>query len=183
MSIDYYESMPWLPAHSVVADIANPLKEWLLDEGSLTERLKQAHHNDFAVQVLYQDNGIPTDGERHFLGITCDDATIREVLLVCEGKPRVFARSILPLTTVKSGNQPLLRLGSKPLGAFLFANKGMRRGAIELCCMPARQFADYMTAERLPGSVWGRRSLFFLNNAPLSVCEIFLTEPVQPLTL
>ena len=182
MPINYYESMPWLPAHSIAADISSPLKEWLLDEGSLTERLKQAHRDDFAVHVLHQNRGVPTKDERHFLGAVGNDASIREVLLVCEGKPRVFARSILPMTTVENGNQRLLTLGEKPLGAFLFANKELRRGAIELCCMPASQFAEFMAEDNLSGSVWGRRSLFFLNGAPLCVCEVFLTEPVKSFT-
>ncbi len=153
-------------------------RDWLLDSGSLTRRLQQAYPDDFEVKVLRQSWGIPTAWESRFLGISPRRiASIREVLLICGGRPRVFARSILPRTSLAGENRCLLSLGNKPLGEFLFTRSDIQRECIEISRMPVSHLNQYLQEGYAQGTkAWGRHSRFRLNGKPLSVYEMFLPE-------
>jgi len=105
---------------------------------------------------------------------------IREVELLCSGKPCVFARTVIPVSTRRGKQRRLTRLGSRPLGAFLFADPTMRRGPVEISRMD-RQHDLFRRAtaglQRPPAEIWGRRSVFYLGGKPLLVSEIFLAPP------
>ncbi|WP_281646477.1 chorismate lyase [Parendozoicomonas sp. Alg238-R29] len=153
------DTLPWsIPEH---------WKHWLLDTGSLTARLKKNFPGTFEVQVLFHEWDRPTPDERSFLSISQrEQASIREVTLLCNGVPKVFARSILPASSLEGKNRQLLFLKDRPLGAFLFSQPDLKRGPIELT----------RTTDSANRDIWGRRSLFTLNHKPLAVCEYFLPE-------
>ena len=165
---------PWNPEVKAVGEVPVGLREIIFDHGSLTRRLKNLHNNDFKVEVIRQCWAIPTLSESRFL--QCDDerASIREVLLYGSGAPVVFARSVLPDSSLTGKNSALLELGKKPLGEYIFSQPGLSRGSIEIAEIPARQFNQYLDYEYKDESAWGRRSLFYLNEKPISVCEVFL---------
>lgn len=171
-----FSDLPWQPKHYLPQQLPERWRDWLLDSGSLTQRLKQAFNNDFRVQVVRHEHCQPTHPEQRFLGSSCSMACIREVLLVCGGEPVVFARSVLPDSSLIGNNKELLRLGEKPLGEFLFNHPAMRRGPIEIAELPARQFNQHLDFDYQDEAAWGRRSLFYLNDKPISVCEVFLPE-------
>ncbi|MCL6269749.1 chorismate lyase [Sansalvadorimonas sp. 2012CJ34-2] len=155
----------WYSLNTLPWDIPANLKHWLLDTGSLTQRLKDTFSGSFEVQVLHHDWGRPTTSEQRFLSMQeREAASIREVVLVCNNAPRVFARSILPATSLEGRNRQLLKLNNRPLGAFLFAQPDLERGPIELT----------RVYDQMQNPVWGRRSCFFLGHKPLAVCEYFL---------
>lgn len=100
---------------------------------------------------------------------------IREVILCGQGKPWVFARSILPLTSLTGSLRHLRQQDTRPLGAFLFSQPQLVRSTIEV----AQISPDHAYAPaRLCGeqSLWGRRSLFYLKAKPLLVSEVFLPD-------
>ena len=102
---------------------------------------------------------------------------IRQVQLLCDGMPWVFARTVVPVTTLSGAQQQLARLGDRPLGAFLFADPGMQRGPVELACIRKEQamFSEASSGlKRKPAEVWGRRSVFRVGGKPLLVAELFL---------
>ena len=155
----------WFSSEAETDAITDENRLWLTDTGSLTARLKALFHGNFQVDVLFQDWDQPTSEECAFLAIPLHEkASIREVLLVCEGIPMVFARSILPETSLTGKNQKLLSLKNKPLGEFIFAQPDLKRGPIEIT----------RTTDLHGQMVWGRRSRFTLDQKPLSVCEYFL---------
>ncbi|MGI9274863.1 MAG: chorismate--pyruvate lyase family protein [Endozoicomonas sp.] len=169
-----FSDLPWQPKQIQAHDIPQPWRHWLLDSGSLTRRLKAQCH-EFSVEVLNHDWAMPTASEQAFLGCNNQRASIREVLLITDGIPRVFARSVLPESSLTSANHKLLELGNRPLGEFLFNHPSMQRGPIEIAELPARQFNQYPGITKYcHESAWGRRSLFYLNDKPISVCEVFL---------
>lgn len=140
-------------------------REWLLDSGSLTQRLKQRSHGLFSVEVLQQSWLLPNRSEQQLLSMkTRQRALIREVFLHGNNQPWVFARSVIPATTLSGRERALLRLSNRPLGEFLFSHPAMERGPIEV--------------SRLPGTpeLWARRSVFYLSGKPLMVCEVFLPD-------
>jgi len=169
--------MPW-QAHSQLQHRVQPraLKPWLLDRGSLTERLIAISEGQFRVEVLRQQWGVAHRDEAQLLGLKPRQAAlIREVILYGRQQPWVYARSILPANSLDHSLRHLKQLGNKPLGAVLFSDPTLQRGDIEI-------------AQLKPGllpfidePVWGRRSVFFLHQQPLLVSEVFLPRFVAQL--
>lgn len=153
---------------------ASPLKNWLEDTGSLTARLVSLSGGIFRVSVERQCLAIPTLGERQVLGLRRPVAAlIREVVLIGEAQSWVFARSVLPITSLRGTLRHLRKQGARPLGAFLFSQPRMQRSAIEVARINHNQ--GYVPARLLQGDqLWGRRSVFYLDAKPLLVSEVFL---------
>lgn len=150
-------------------------RDWLFDAGSLTQRLLDASYGDLSVNVIKQKFQVPSLSERHVLGLPDrQQAMIREVLLCGVGQPWVFARSVLPLTTLSGRLRKLRQLGTQPLGALLFNDPTMTREPVEVACVNADN--NRLPCSTLCGDscIWGRRSVFRLDNKPLLVAEFFL---------
>ena len=171
-----FANIPWQPELAALRPVPSALRDILFDHGSLTARLKQHHHNSFFVRVLQHYWGEPTRSEQLFLNSRDSRVSIREVLLFGSGKPVVFARSVLPESSLTGDNQALLDLGSKPLGEYIFNQPDLVRGPIEVAEIPATQFNPYLDFNYRQEPAWARRSLFHLNGKPISVCEVFLPE-------
>ena len=65
-------------------------------------------------------------------------------------------------------------MGNRPLGAMLFADRTMRREAVEVGELPAGHRAYQYTESH--DLVWGRRSVFRVGGKPLLVSEYFYAE-------
>ncbi len=157
------------------------LPAWLLDRSSLTRRLQVACGGDFRVRVLAQGWRRPLENERRVLGMRRGTlAWVRQVHLLCHGQPWVFARTVIPAATLHGGQRRLLRLGSRPLGAMLFADHRVRRGPMEIAAIaPGTPLHRAALGAGAAGRIWGRRSLFFFDSRPLLVNEIFLPALVK----
>ncbi|WP_019029690.1 chorismate--pyruvate lyase family protein [Colwellia piezophila] len=152
------------------------LTSWLLDEGSLTARLK-SHCTNFRVKVVGEQQQLCSAQEACNIIKVGEPILVREVILYCDNIPQVFARSLLPLATLTGKEQALANLGEQPLGQVLFNNPSLQRQRLELSSFGcdssvaalAAQLTDLPTQE-----LWGRRSIFILENKPLMVAEVFL---------
>ncbi|MDB2594521.1 chorismate lyase [Porticoccaceae bacterium] len=148
---------------------------WLSDTGSLTQRLIDACNGELTVQVLRQNLGVPRLSERRALGLPQRrQALIREVILLGGGIPWVYARSIIPLSTLTGRLRRLRQLDNRPLGALLFSEPSMCREPVEIACYTSAQMPTALVAKQ--STMWGRRSVFRLHNKPLLVSEIFLPD-------
>jgi chorismate--pyruvate lyase len=156
------------------------LAVWLLDPASLTRRLQGLCAGEFRVRVLSQVRGRPRRDEARALGMRRGGlAVIRQVELLCDQQPWVYARTVIPESSLSGRLRRLARLGTRPLGAMLFADRGMRRGVVELArILPGQAlFADVVRGQQPDhGEIWGRRSVFRLAHKPLLVSEIFLPD-------
>jgi chorismate--pyruvate lyase len=154
--------------------------EWLLDPGSLTRRVQAACHGRFRVRLLHQGWGRPLYSETRLLRLRRGEiAIVREVELLCEEIPWVFARSLIPASSLRGRARRLAHLGEKPLGALLFADPNLRRGATQIArLLPRHPLYGAATGHLKvkPRELWGRRSLFFYAGKPLLVNEIFLPD-------
>lgn len=152
--------------------------QWLFDPSSLTRRVCDACSGAFRVDVLSQRWGRPMLNEARRLGMAeRSTALIRQVHLLCDEVPWVFARTVMPRRTLSGPRRYLTQLGTRPLGAVLFADPSMRRDEVEVACIRPGQYAFDLATNRLavaPPCIWGRRSVFFLDEEPLLVSEIFL---------
>lgn len=151
------------------------ISDWLFDPSSLTARIIATCKGRFSVRVLSVQRGLPRLDETLALGMRDrNQALVRQVLLCCDDEPRVYARTVIPLTSLRGKLRGLTRLGNKPLGAVLFADHTMRRSEIEVTRITA-QHACYATMQTGSSvAIWGRRSVFRLYNRPLLVSEFFL---------
>ncbi|MEH6565898.1 MAG: chorismate lyase [Halopseudomonas sp.] len=148
-----------------------PLFHWLCAEGSLTQRLTDAGNNDFKVELLAQEEQPARADEAQTLGIAAGQPVwVRQVLLHTAGAPRVFARSVAPLSALGSAAVELHKLGTTSLGHLLFRNPQINRGPIQISRYPAEWLPSPWRAEGL----WARRSQFSDGELQLLVCEVFL---------
>ena len=153
--------------------LAKGLHRWLIDNGSLTARL-QARYPQFSVQPTAVQFDKPILGEADLIDIAMrETALIREVLLFGNEKPVVFAHSVLPRACLRGVWHGLGKLGSKPLGATLFANPRVKRTALQYKKLSAYSLISMRVAEHLqlpPQALWARRSMFSLYAARGSYC-------------
>lgn len=150
-----------------------PLQQWLCNPNSLTDALIHASSGRFRVQVLGQTIARPRPAECEMLKLAYRRrALIREVLLLGRGEPWVYARSVLPLETLRGRFRYLRHLGERPLGACLFAEPDLQRGPIQIFSTPAQSLELPSIADNT--LVWGRASTFFLRRQALVVSEVFL---------
>ena len=159
-------------------EVPDVVLRWLLDPASLTRRIQSACGGRFRVEVLAQGWARPHHNEMRVLGMR-DPAWgfVREVQLLCDEHPWVFARTVIPRTTLTGPRRRLTRLRSRPLGAVLFADPSMQRGPVEIARLTPCDRLYPIATNRLavrPDSIWGRRSVFTLAGFPLLVSEIFL---------
>ncbi len=150
----------------------------LQDRGSLTSRLVKASGGRFRVRVMHQGWGRPLYSESRLLRTRrAEAALVREVELLGAGAPWVFARTLIPASSLRGPARRLADLGEKPLGAVLFADPSMRRGPTQIARLLPRHplfVAATSSLEQKPADLWGRRTLFYLSGKPLLVNEIFL---------
>jgi len=150
---------------------------WLSDTGSLTQRLIDASEGEFSVQVLKQSMQLPRLSEMRALSLPPRRlALIREVILYGRGQPWVYARSIIPLATLTGRLRKLRHLDSRPLGALLFNDASMNRAPVEVACISSNNAQLPPALGDIRSPLWGRRSVFRLDQKPLLVSEIFLPE-------
>lgn len=156
------------------------LWRWLLDQGSLTAKLMALSSGHFRVEVVRQILGYPSLSEQACLGLRHRQlALVREVILYGSDTPWVFARSVLPLTSLTGGLRHLRKQGTRPLGAFLFSQPRLHRGPITVARIDRRH--GYLPPALAASAHWGRRSVFRLRSKPLLVSEVFLTDLEQRL--
>jgi chorismate lyase len=178
--------------------ISGACRKMLVDNSSLTARLK-ARYQDFAVKPVLLKNAKAFSDESVLLGLKANQhALIREVLLMGNNQPVVFAHSVLPRKSLRGAWRGLGKLGNKPLGATLFGNKKVKRTPLEYKKLPRQhpismgvsgminqhqqvnsaEISLAVTAQMQipPKALWARRSIFSLNCAKIMVTEVFLEE-------
>jgi chorismate--pyruvate lyase len=155
------------------------LRPWLIDNGSLTARLK-VRYRDFAVRPVLLKNAKALVDEVTLIGFQAKQhGLIREVLLFGNGQPVVFAHSVLPHASLRGAWRGLGKLGNKPLGAALFANPKVKRTSLEYKKLSRYHPISIRAAEHLsnrPKTLWARRSVFQLDCAKILVTEVFLEQ-------
>jgi chorismate--pyruvate lyase len=153
------------------------LRSWLSDRGSLTRRLK-SRCASFRLVPLAIGLARPNPDEYALLGAAPGArAYVRDVLLLCNDVPVVFAHSVLPHAGLRGGWNGITRLGSRPLGEALFSDPRILRQPLAYHRVRPGHPLFRAIAEQqalAASSLWARRSVFCLNRHPLLVTEVFL---------
>ena len=167
----------WRPLKRISnGELPTASRRWLLDDGSLTGRLIDQGRGHFQVRRLYQGWEVPLPSEQALLDIPYRQvAIVREVALQQGPHTVVFARSVLPISSLTGSLAHLRRLQNKPLGAILFGNAAMRRSPFELARLTGD--SDYLPGSlRQTGDAWARRSRFTIEGRSVMVSEVFLQD-------
>jgi chorismate--pyruvate lyase len=155
------------------------MRSWLTDRRSLTDKLI-AGSRQFRVQRLHQQRALSLPDEFAMLSATrrrC--VSEREVLLLCDGDPVVFAHTVVPMDATASDWPFFSALGERSLGTTLFGDPQVARGSLQF----ARLHAEHPLVQRAclatgAGSIerplYARRCMFRRKNGLLLVTEVFL---------
>lgn len=167
----------WQPPQALVVPDAH-LKNWLMDTGSLTERL-QSVCRQFNVAVLGHEVAPITEEESQCLykqTAVSGHTQVREVVLHGDQVPWVFARSLMPQAFIDECMRDLGTLGNQPLGKILFNDARFKRLGFELIHC-GKENPLFSALGIVPEhTLWGRRSLFEFQAHSIMVCEIFLPD-------
>ena len=150
------------------------IQAWLFDPASLTARLKQKCSDGFRVELLSQALQKPRLDEFRVLGMESGSyALVRQVRLCCGPACWVYARTVIPFSTLKGKQRIYANLGTRPLGAMLFADRTMQRDEVMVTSLTGSQLPDGLGLDERD-VVWGRRSVFRVGSKALLVSEYFL---------
>lgn len=131
--------------------------EWLLNEGSLTQKLCEVA-TDFNVEIV-QERWIAKNSEN--LTACNEDCWLREVLLKNGNTNWIFAQTLIPKSTIENIAPNIPTLGNKPIGLWLFAQN------------PTRKKLKWSQAEN---GLFARYGVFEIEGYSLEVKELFLPE-------
>lgn len=155
-----------------------PIRPWLTDTGSLTQRLRSACGDRFSVNVIAQHWQSASAADAIRLQVPRRSPLIeRQVQLMCGGQPLVYARSLIPLAALHGCYTELGSMGQRPLGEKLFADPMMIRGEMLWSWLPRGSHLYHLAlrgCEARPPKLYGRCSLFSGAPAPVLVSEYFL---------
>ena len=173
----------WQP-HARAVRAPQPMHDWLVTPGSLTARLV-ASSAAFRVRRLHQRSAPCLVDEATAIGLSrVQRAWEREVLLECDGKPVVFAHTVVPMDCDASDWPLFSALGERSLGTTLFYDPLVRRGRLEF----ARLRADHPLVRRAQAALgqqgkhgntdkniyYARRCVYRRRQGLLLVTEVFL---------
>ncbi len=158
------------------------LRPWLDEPGSLTRRLQALAGDAFNVMVLNEHWARAWPEER--LQLRSEAMRwhwVREVLLRKDETALVYARSVIPGSSLTGPLRRLRQLGRQPLGALLFGRYPVKRGPIDIARVQSK---SRLGARALPPqntACWARRSVFYIARRPLLVTEVFLPSLLKEL--
>lgn len=153
------------------------LYSWLTEKGSLTARCVRSCQR-FSVRLTGFGKGRALADEAIDGGCEGALAWVREVVLVCDERPVIFAHTTLAAAGNGRLTRWMARLGTRSLGSLLFAYPGFVRGQIEFLRLDTRH-PLYRRAATLcspPQYLWARRSLHRLGGQQVLVTEVFLPD-------
>ncbi|MGS0681079.1 chorismate--pyruvate lyase family protein [Shewanella sp. 125m-7] len=172
LSFPYGESIQWFSPQQITNLPAPPFKDWLLSTCSLTKKLKK-HCTHFEVKILGEDTVSPPPEE----SLCSTNMWVREVLLILDGTPWIFARTLIPGRLLEKKQQDFLGLGNRPLGELLYSADEFTPGRIEVAhfeaCSKIAKLAESLQQD-VSEELWGRRRYFQYETEQLVVSEVFL---------
>ncbi len=151
---------------------------WLREPGLLTERLRACCDGEPGLAVVAEIEAPLASDDALLLQASGSAAFVREIELTCDGRPWVFAQTLIPQATL-ARQRWLSSLGREALGERLAALPALERGPLEFARLVAgdRLYHRALRERRNPPpALWARRSWFAIGGDRLLVQEVFLPE-------
>lgn len=162
--------------------LSDNLRKCLLNTGSLIKYLQHSSAHKISLSIESQSWRKPQTDESQLLAVRNNSyGLIREIFIHCNDQPWVYARTIIPTRTLLVAKR-LAYWGKQPLGNYLFANKFIYRGNIEITKMKTANI-PYQAIYNLDidenNLLWGRRSIFNIRHKPLLLIEFLLPDAIK----
>lgn len=151
---------------------------WLAETGLLTEKLRACCDGQAGLTVISEAEAPLASQDAIVLLAAGSAAFVREVELTCDGRPWIFAQTLVPQATLERQHW-LSSLGRAALGERLAAVPELERGPLEFTRLAAGDRLYHRALRECrdpPGSLWARRSWFAIEGDRLLVQEVFLPE-------
>ena len=143
--------------------IKDSIKSWLIENGPITKRISAKE--DFELNLIRDEIGEVDEIEKRYLGKSIGDIKVREVILLGNKIPKVYAKSLIPVKTIEKGFSKLGNLGNMPLGDILFEKDIFNKIDV--------MYSSFSHKSKI---FWGRKTKYSVKNLPFSVMEIFLID-------
>ena len=153
----------WDTYNKIKLQVSDEIKSWLLEKGPITKRIKSV--KKFRLELIQDEVSDVEKVEKDFLNSHSRKIRVREVVLYGNSEPMVFARTIIPNTTIEKGFAELGTLGKSPLGDILFKKD-----------IFTKENVSYASFEYKKKVFWGRKTKYTVKNLPFSVMEVFLVK-------
>lgn len=156
-------SVMWLPAAALNCYEGDAMhRDWLLTPGLLTQRIRAAAADQFAMRLL---------NERR-----CGDEFIREIDMSCGDTVWLFAHTRIPADTAKH-HEWLTQIGERTLGEAIANQTSLERAPFRF----AQAYPDTWLVDRAlqhaglaPRPLWVRHSAFRIDTASFDLYEVFM---------
>lgn len=150
----------------------------------MTRRLGNVGRGAVGLRLLAERWAKPTADEARALSLPPGQlARVRDIILLCDGRPCIYGRTVMPLHSVRGRQRRLLQLGPRPLGPQVFSRTRVRRSAL----MVREVAAGDPLLRALEGHVpvgtrlWARRSRLQFQTSMLLITEVFLPALMEEL--
>ena len=153
---------PWTSIESIESKVDAPILSWLSEPGPITNRIKLSQK--FELELLNDEIDEISKEEKLFLNSVSETFRVRRVILLGNNAPVVYAKSVIPSSTIENGLSSLGKIGNAPLGDILFTSGVFTK--LEMVC------ASFLSKEK--NVYWGRKIKYSVNSEPISVMEVFL---------
>ena len=153
---------PWTTIESIESKVNTSILSWLLESGPITNRIKLSQ--EFELELLNDEIDEISKEEELFINSVSKTFRVRRVILLGNKTPVVYAKSVIPTSTIENGLSSLGKIGNAPLGDILFTPGVFTK--LDMVC------ASFLSKEK--NVYWGRKIKYSVNSEPISVMEIFL---------
>ena len=153
---------PWTSIESIESKVNTSILSWLSESGPITNRIKLSQK--FELELLNDEIDEISKEEELFLNSVSETFRVRRVILLGNNTPVVYAKSVIPSSTIENGLSSLGKIGNAPLGDILFTPGVFTK--LEMVC------ASFLSKEK--NVYWGRKIKYSVNSEPISVMEVFL---------
>ena len=153
---------PWTSIESIESKVNTSILSWLSESGPITNRIKLSQ--EFELELLNDEIDEISKEEELFLNSVSETFRVRRVILLGNNTPVVYAKSVIPSSTIENGLSSLGKIGNAPLGDILFTPGVFTK--LEMVC------ASFLSKEK--NLYWGRKIKYSVNSEPISVMEVFL---------
>ncbi len=158
------QNSSWMTYKEMINQVKNDsIKSWLSESGPITKRISA--NENFELNLLREEIDEVDETEKKYLGNSIGDIKVREVLLLGNKVPKVYAKSLIPVKTIRKGFSKLGSLGTKPLGDILFEKNIFNKIDV--------MYSSFVHEDSI---FWGRKTKYLVKNLPFSVMEIFLID-------
>jgi len=171
------EHIDWLPAERLGQfSVDAQVRSWLIGKGLLTQRLRAVCGERFQFRLAEQSTMLLDVAQKQYLRTADPAALVREVEMSCGDEVWVFARTLMPDSTLIA-HPWLAELGDSALGETLNDLSGVERSSYDYAWLArGNSLADRALRDRDagPAGLWARRSRIALRGAPVLVQELFM---------